>query len=110
MIRTHFPDCKLLEKPCYLARHDPAELQHVMRFPALLVLSLLAATASLAQIPMGSALPTVAVANEAGPDSDMDDPAIWIPPDRARRDRALVVAAAKRGGLRVYDLQGKLVQ
>lgn len=58
---------------------------------------------------MGAARPTVAVPNESG-DSDMDDPAIWIPPDPARRDRSLVVAAAKRGGMRVYDLRGRLLQ
>ena len=41
-------------------------------------------------------------------ESDGDDPAIWVHPDRPRR--SLVVTAVKDGGLRVYDLAGKLVQ
>ena len=63
-----------------------------------------------APLAMGSAMPTVSVPNEAGPENDMDDPAIWIHPDRGQAGRSLVVAAVKRGGLRVYDLQGKVVQ
>ncbi|HEX8627595.1 MAG TPA: phytase [Catenuloplanes sp.] len=46
--------------------------------------------------------------DEAGGDADADDPAIWVhPTDRAR---SLVVATAKNGGLRVYDLTGREVQ
>jgi 3-phytase len=60
--------------------------------------------------PMGSATPSVEVANEPGPENDMDDPAIWIPPDPRQAQKALVIATAKRGGMRVYDLRGKLVQ
>jgi 3-phytase len=46
--------------------------------------------------------------DEAGGDADADDPAIWVhPTDRAR---SLVVATAKNGGLRVYDLAGREVQ
>jgi 3-phytase len=41
----------------------------------------------------------------AGGDADADDPAIWIHPHR--RDRSLVIGAAKNGGLRVYDLAGR---
>lgn len=41
-------------------------------------------------------------------ESDGDDPAIWVHPDRPRR--SIVVTAVKDGGLRVYDLAGKLVQ
>jgi 3-phytase len=58
---------------------------------------------------MGSAMPSISVPDESG-ESDMDDPAIWIPPAAGERGRALVVAAAKRGGMRVYDLGGRLVQ
>ncbi|MGN9778526.1 phytase [Micromonospora sp. H33] len=41
----------------------------------------------------------------AGGDADADDPAIWVhPTDRAG---SLVVATAKNGGLRVYDLRAR---
>ncbi|GAB7041624.1 MULTISPECIES: phytase [Catenuloplanes] len=44
----------------------------------------------------------------AGGDADADDPAIWVhPTDRAR---SRVIATAKNGGLRVYDLRGREVQ
>ncbi|GGM09703.1 hypothetical protein GCM10010129_62060 [Streptomyces fumigatiscleroticus] len=46
--------------------------------------------------------------DEAGGDADADDPAIWRNP--ADPGRSLVVATAKQGGLRVYDLDAKLVQ
>lgn len=46
--------------------------------------------------------------DEAGGNSDADDPAIWR--DAARPDASLVVATAKEGGLRVYDLDARLVQ
>jgi 3-phytase len=59
---------------------------------------------------MGRAMPTVEVPNEAGPENDMDDPAIWIPPDPGQAARSLVIATAKRGGMRVYDLEGRIVQ
>jgi 3-phytase len=39
---------------------------------------------------------------------DMDDPAIWLHPSQSAN--SLIVAAIKDGGLRVYDLQGKLIQ
>lgn len=44
----------------------------------------------------------------AGGDADADDPAIWRNP--ADPDRSLVVATAKQGGLRVYDLDAREVQ
>jgi 3-phytase len=46
--------------------------------------------------------------DEAGGDADGDDPAIWIHP-RDRR-HSLVIATAKNGGLRVYDLRGRELQ
>jgi 3-phytase len=46
--------------------------------------------------------------DEAGGNSDADDPAIWR--NAADPDRSLVIATAKEGGLRVYDLDARLVQ
>ncbi|MFJ7043450.1 phytase [Streptomyces sp. NPDC101112] len=46
--------------------------------------------------------------DEAGGNSDADDPAIWRNP--VDPGRSLVVATAKEGGLRVYDLDARLVQ
>ncbi|CCK31792.1 secreted hydrolase [Streptomyces davaonensis JCM 4913] len=46
--------------------------------------------------------------DEAGGNSDADDPAIWR--NSADPGRSLVVATAKEGGLRVYDLDARLVQ
>ncbi|MEU8892386.1 phytase [Streptomyces sp. NPDC048442] len=46
--------------------------------------------------------------DEAGGDADADDPAIWR--NAADPDRSLVVATAKQGGLRVYDLDAREVQ
>ncbi|GAA4789938.1 phytase [Streptomyces ziwulingensis] len=46
--------------------------------------------------------------DEAGGNADADDPAIWRNP--ADPDRSLVVATAKEGGLRVYDLDAEVVQ
>ncbi|MEV4627908.1 phytase [Micromonospora sp. NPDC049523] len=43
--------------------------------------------------------------DEAGGDADADDPAIWVNP--ADRAGSLVIATAKNGGLRVYDLHGR---
>ena len=57
----------------------------------------------------GVAVPRAEVASERGP-GDMDDPAIWIAPEGSRGPRALVIAAVKQGGLRVYDLAAKIVQ
>ncbi|GCD47983.1 phytase [Streptomyces paromomycinus] len=44
----------------------------------------------------------------AGGDADADDPAIWR--DSADPGRSLVIATAKQGGLRVYDLDAREVQ
>ncbi|MEI5101867.1 phytase [Streptomyces sp. PmtG] len=46
--------------------------------------------------------------DEAGGNADADDPAIWR--DAADPARSLVVATAKEGGLRVYDLDARQVQ
>lgn len=46
--------------------------------------------------------------DEAGGNSDADDPAIWR--NSAEPGRSLVVATAKEGGLRVYDLDARQVQ
>lgn len=78
-----------------------------------------ALTTFLAVSPAGAgtaALPTVTATSEsaalyddeAGGNADADDPAIWRNP--ADPDRSLVVATAKEGGLRVYDLDARLVQ
>jgi 3-phytase len=78
-----------------------------------------ALTALLTAAPAGagtSALPVVTATgetaalhdDEAGGSSDADDPAIWRNP--ADPGRSLVVATAKEGGLRVYDLDARLVQ
>ncbi|MGW7454799.1 phytase [Streptomyces sp. NPDC054787] len=46
--------------------------------------------------------------DEAGGHANADDPAIWRNPKDP--DRSLVIATAKEGGLRVYDLDGRQVQ
>ncbi|MGA5900311.1 phytase [Streptomyces venetus] len=46
--------------------------------------------------------------DEAGGNSDADDPAIWR--NAADPGRSLVIATAKEGGLRVYDLDARPVQ
>ncbi|RST04328.1 phytase [Streptomyces sp. WAC07149] len=46
--------------------------------------------------------------DEAGGDANADDPAIWR--NAADPGRSLVVATAKQGGLRVYDLDARQVQ
>jgi 3-phytase len=47
--------------------------------------------------------------NEGAPtEADMDDPSVWVHPTKP--DGSLIVAAAKKGGLRVYNLKGELVQ
>lgn len=46
--------------------------------------------------------------DEAGGNADADDPAIWRNPSDP--DHSLVVATAKEGGLRVYDLDAREVQ
>ncbi|MFC8508879.1 phytase [Streptomyces sp. NPDC057411] len=46
--------------------------------------------------------------DEAGGNANADDPAIWRNP--ADPGRSLVIATAKQGGLRVYDLDARQVQ
>ncbi|MFD7444495.1 phytase [Streptomyces sp. NPDC059909] len=46
--------------------------------------------------------------DEAGGNANADDPAIWR--NAADPDRSLVIATAKEGGLRVYDLDARQVQ
>ncbi|WP_329276637.1 phytase [Streptomyces sp. NBC_00691] len=46
--------------------------------------------------------------DDAGGNADADDPAIWR--NAVAPGRSLVVATAKEGGLRVYDLDARLVQ
>ncbi|WP_417198449.1 phytase [Streptomyces stelliscabiei] len=88
---------------------------------AALLATVTALTVTLAASPAGagaggSALPTVtatsesagAVHDEAGGSSDADDPAIWRNP--ADPAAVVVVATAKEGGLRVYDLDARPVQ
>src|SRR5688500_3392433 len=45
---------------------------------------------------------------EADADADADDPAIYV--DARDPARSLVVTAVKNGGIRVYGLDGKLIQ
>jgi 3-phytase len=53
--------------------------------------------------------PVFETANEGDPSpADMDDPAVWVHPTDPQG--SLIVAAAKKGGLRVYDLTGQEVQ
>ncbi|AKJ29349.1 3-phytase [Caldimonas brevitalea] len=51
--------------------------------------------------------PKVETPTERDP-ADMDDPAVWVHPDDP--DDSLIVAAAKEGGLRVFDFKGRVVQ
>ncbi|MDW4574032.1 phytase [Microbacterium sp. M3] len=46
--------------------------------------------------------------DEAGGNASGDDPAIWVDPDDSRD--SIVIATAKEGGLRVYDLDGVELQ
>ncbi|MGN9893181.1 phytase [Micromonospora sp. L31] len=81
--------------------------------PALAVVPMVLAAVPAVAAPTGDGLREVrAVAetpslfdDDAGGDADADDPAIWVhPTDRAG---SLVVATAKNGGLRVYDLRAR---
>lgn len=57
-------------------------------------------------------VPVTAETTPGQPDSpqkgDADDPAVWLHP--ADPGRSLIITTAKEAGLRVYDLQGRLVQ
>ena len=72
------------------------------------ILAFLVAVAP-AVLAAGTAVPRAEVRSEPGP-GDMDDPAIWIAPKATRGPQALVIAAVKEGGLRVYGLDAKTVQ
>ncbi|WP_225859162.1 phytase [Streptomyces albicerus] len=89
--------------------------QHAKRRAAVLASG--TALVLLAAAPSGAAdLPVVTATSEtpalyddeAGGNSDADDPAIWR--NAADPGRSLVMATAKEGGLRVYDLDARLVQ
>ncbi|MEV4481196.1 phytase [Micromonospora coxensis] len=80
--------------------------------PALAVVPLLltapaqAAPVDVAPLPVRAVAETPSLFDDsAGGDADADDPAIWVHPgDRAG---SLVIATAKNGGLRVYDLHAR---
>ncbi|MFF3864304.1 phytase [Micromonospora sp. NPDC001898] len=84
-----------------------------MAVPALAVVPLLlAAPATAAPAATDAPRPVRAVAetpslfdDRAGGDADADDPAIWVHPKNPAG--SLVVATAKHGGLRVYDLTAR---
>ncbi|MCQ4213246.1 phytase [Streptomyces longispororuber] len=88
------------------------------RTPLLVLATAVAALAAPATWPVQAAAPLPVVTpraettalhdDAAGGDADADDPAIWRNP--ADPDRSLVVATAKQGGLRVYDLDAREVQ
>ncbi|WP_067180408.1 phytase [Microtetraspora niveoalba] len=46
--------------------------------------------------------------DEAGGNSNADDPAIWVHPSKSKK--SVVIGTAKEGGLFVYDLDGKELQ
>ncbi|MEV8533679.1 phytase [Streptomyces sp. NPDC051211] len=77
---------------------------------------LLGVSSPASSTPAGAVLPPVAAVaetpalydDEAGGNANADDPAIWRNP--ADPGRSLVVATAKEGGLRVYDLDARQVQ
>ena len=79
---------------------------------ASLVAALLGGTAQSAATPYPVAAVRPALETPGLPDnafeSDADDPAIWV--HRTRPARSLVVTAVKDGGMRIYDLEGALVQ
>lgn len=77
---------------------------------AVVALATLAPTASAEPVPVVSASAETPALfdDEAGGNANADDPAIWV--NRKHPSRSLVVATAKEGGLRVYDLQARLVQ
>ncbi|MFD5697202.1 phytase [Streptomyces lasiicapitis] len=100
-------------------RRSPSVPQSRIRRPSVLTvaaaLAVLAVTAP-AQAHTPGALPALTPRaetpplydDEAGGNADADDPAIWR--DTAEPGRSLVVATAKEGGLRVYDLDARQVQ
>lgn len=97
-------------------------LQLVQRPGRTVVGLALTATLSFSAMSLGSPsyaaqpIPTVSASaetpalydDEAGGSANADDPAIWV--NRDRPAGSLVIATAKEGGLRVYDLSARLVQ
>ncbi|MGY0020316.1 phytase [Streptomyces sp. YJ-C3] len=89
-----------------------------LRTPLAVLATAVAALAVTVTAPVRAAAPPPAVTpraetaalhdDEAGGNADADDPAIWR--DAADPDRSLVIATAKQGGLRVYDLDAREVQ
>ncbi|MFE9929276.1 phytase [Streptomyces sp. NPDC005533] len=65
------------------------------------------ATPSLPQVQASLETPSL-FDDEAGGNANADDPAIWR--NEKDPDHSLVIATAKEGGLRVYDLDGRQVQ
>ncbi|MER7110511.1 phytase [Streptomyces sp. NPDC000229] len=96
-------------------RHRPVRSAALVLGTALAALT---ATVPAGAHPAGSTRPLPGVApraetaplydDEAGGNADADDPAIWR--NAAHPDRSLVIATAKEGGLRVYDLDARQVQ
>ncbi|MEV1026387.1 phytase [Streptomyces sp. NPDC050264] len=90
----------------------------IARTPLAVIATAVAALAVTAPAPVQAAAPLPAVTpraetvalhdDAAGGDADADDPAIWR--NGADPDRSLVIATAKQGGLRVYDLDAHEVQ
>ncbi|MEU3448711.1 phytase [Streptomyces thermolilacinus] len=82
----------------------------------LLLCTALSGAALPAQAAAAKTLPAVTARAETAPlydddqggNADADDPAIWR--NAAAPDRSLVIATAKEGGLRVYDLDARQVQ
>ncbi|MFF7296209.1 phytase [Streptomyces sp. NPDC008265] len=99
------------------ARRTPARRTPAVAVAAVVVLGVVAVPAH-ARADRGTPPPTARVAaavetpslfdDEAGGNANADDPAIWRNPEDP--DRSLVIATAKEGGLRVYDLDGRQVQ
>ncbi|MGW2559777.1 phytase [Streptomyces sp. NPDC001514] len=98
-----------------MRRHRPVHSAALVFGTALAALTAAAVPAG-AQASSSRALPDVTPRaqaptlydDEAGGNANADDPAIWR--NAADPDRSLVIATAKEGGLRVYDLDARQVQ
>ena len=98
-----------------MARYRPVPALAVALGTTLVALAAAAGPAD-ANPGTGAALPAVTPKaqtpalfdDEAGGNANADDPAIWR--NTADPDRSLVIATAKEGGLRVYDLDARQVQ
>ncbi|MGW1884185.1 phytase [Streptomyces sp. NPDC001970] len=98
-----------------MRRHRPVRSAALVLGTALAALTTAAVPAG-AQADSSRALPAVTPRAEAptlyddpaGGNANADDPAIWR--NAADPDRSLVIATAKEGGLRVYDLDARPVQ